>query len=344
MDYISALRGRRALFVLTIVCGAVLLINVIIRLSLPAAWMHGPTFGDLAKAKGSVVTHTTLPDGAKETVIENAREHQRVVTIDRGYLGITVTRTRPAQKNDSRANSGKGPSFTVSEESRTVGNTHTTTMRIGARTDLGLLASMAMLVGLILATIRSCAFAAENEGHLELSFTRPQPRDILALRVIGTDILTIVAAEILTVVTAIATLAVYIVPHLAVSAYTVATFLAAVLIPTAWYAMLLCASASLKRGCGIVLGLAWPVALGIIGGSTVQSPFPVLQAIRLVCSWLKHLDPLWYLQAVSINSSESVQSIASVWNRNTDLAMLSVAILAAIYLIAAVLQWRRVEA
>ena len=344
MDYVAALRGRRLMIATAIVMVVALFVSAVIRMTMPHSLAHDLSSDVGAHEKGAIVTHTVLPNGDKKTVTVLPRTHTRIVTIDRGYLGGSVTITRPARKGERPTKPTHGFSFAISSSTKTKRSMHRSTIQLGGRTDLGFFSVLAIFVGLIVATIRSLAFASENDGHLEMTFARPVAREFVALRIVATDFLTIVATEALTILAGIAGLAMYLFPNLAISPYTVAALLAAVLIPMAWYGLLLCATASMKRGYGIVVGLAWPIALGLPGIASIQSPLPLVQGIQALSAMLMHIDPLWYLQAVSINSNESMSDLASVWNPSTDAALLSVAVLGAIYIGGAIFQWRRVEA
>lgn len=344
MDYVAALRGRRLTIATAIVLVVALFVSAVIRMALPHSLASDLSFGNIAHEKGAIVTHTILPNGAKKTVTKLPKKHTRIVAIDRGYLGGSITITRTARKGELPTKPTHGFSFAISSTTKTKHGIHSSSMQLGGRTDLGLFSVLAIFVGLIVATMRALSFASENDGHLEMTFARPAARELIALRIVATDFLTILATEALAILAGIAGMAMYVFPNLAISPYTVAALLAAVLIPMAWYAMLLCATASMKRGYGVVLGLAWPIALGLPGFASIQSSLPLLKMLQALSSMLMHIDPLWSLQAVSINSKESINDLASVWNRSTDAALLSVAILAVVYIGAAVLQWRRVEA
>ena len=71
MDYIAALRGRKALVVTVIVLAAIVVVNAIFHFSMDSTFHIAPSFADLSRMKGSVTTHEVLPNGAKETIIVN---------------------------------------------------------------------------------------------------------------------------------------------------------------------------------------------------------------------------------------------------------------------------------
>jgi hypothetical protein len=104
-----------------------------------------------------------------------------------------------------------------------------------------------------------------------------------------------------------------------------------------WYALLNAATASMKRAYGAVLGVAWPICLGIHGISVAQiGDSPVAQLVHAVSSALSRIDPLSYLNTKRFFTIEP-QSVIT-----TDLLIL--AALALVYGALAIVQWQRVEA
>ncbi len=342
MDYVAALRGRRALTVTVIVLAAIFVVNAIVRISLGSALHMGPSFTTLSRMKGSVTTHTVLPDGAKETIIENKRLKRRAVIIDRGYRGTTLHSTSPVTKKRQKTGSSSGPFFT--ERRSITGTTYTDDLHFGSAIDFGYLWYVALVVGFVIATVLSATFSSENNGHLEMSFMRPRSRELLAMRAIATDMLTILLAELATVAFAIATLALYIEVHPTFSLETVGAILLNLLAPIAWYAMLLAATASLRGGRGLVVGLAWPLAFilpGLFSG-TAGNVLPIWRVLHAIVASFVWLDPLWYMQHFSF--TPKTVSLGVNLGNALQPALTGISILAFVYLAVAILQWRRVEA
>ncbi len=342
MDYIAALRGRKALVVTVIVLAAIVVVNAIFHLSMDSTFHIAPSFADLSRMKGSVTTHEVLPNGAKETIIANKALGRRVVIVDRGYRGTTVHETSPITKKSQKAGTASGPLFT--DRKTTDGKSYKETMRFGGASDIGFFWYAALVVGLILATVLSGTFSSENDGHLEMSFMRPQSREHLAIRAIATDILTIFLAELATVIFALATVAVYIEVRPTISGSTLATILLNLLAPIAWYAMLLAATASLRGGRGLVIGLAWPLAF--IGpaalSGTAGNVLPIWRAVHAFLVPLVRLDPLWFMQHFSI--TPKTVTFGVTLGNVVQPALAGLSMLALLYFVIAVLQWRRMEA
>ncbi len=342
MDYIAALRGRKALVVTVIVLAAIFIVNAIVRLSLGSTLHMAPSFADFKYMKGSVTTHKVLPNGEKETIIVSKALGRRVVIVDRGYRGTTVHATSPVTKKPQKIGSSSGPLFT--DRKTTDGKSYRETMRFGGASDLGYFWYAALVVGLILATVLSKTFSSENDGHLEMSFMRPRSREHLAIRAIATDILTILLAEIATVIFALATVAVYIEVRPTISGSTLATILLNLLAPIAWYAMLLAATASLRGGRGLVVGFAWPLAFILPGAfsGTAGNVLPIWKVVHAFLVPLVRLDPLWYMQHFSL--TPKTVALGVTLGNAVQPVLAGLSMLALLYFIAAVLQWRRMEA
>jgi hypothetical protein len=104
---------------------------------------------------------------------------------------------------------------------------------------------------------------AENDGHLEIAFLKPVSRTNYALGAITrVDCVGIVLAGAMTVVAAIICQTMFEVPHFDFSRHQCSRdSRAAIVLPLSWYAFLNASTASLKRGAGAVVGLAWPAAI-----------------------------------------------------------------------------------
>ena len=92
--------------------------------------------------------------------------------------------------------------------------------------------------------------------------------------------------------------------------------------------MLNAATASMKRNYGLVVGLAWPAALGVIGLANLPPGQPLRDGARAVFGVISYIDPLKYMNAAVISYPQLVMLV----------------VLALIYGTLAALQWQRVEA
>lgn len=191
-----------------------------------------------------------------------------------------------------------------------------------------LLAGSAALVGGF-ATVLGLNLAAENEGHLELAWTKPISREGYALGIFGVDFVAIAACISLTAVCACAIADVYL-GHQAVVLGSTDTLIHAVLFcgfPLSVYAWVSALSASLKRNRGSVAGLFWPLMLALAALRLV--PIPIVHQIAVV---LDTVNPLQIYSTASSAPAPPNWTLLSGWA------------LAALLLAAALVQWRRLEA
>jgi ABC-type transport system involved in multi-copper enzyme maturation permease subunit len=205
----------------------------------------------------------------------------------------------------------------------------------------GILFLISAGMGLLIATILGGPLAKENDGHLELAWTKPVSRDLYALAGFGADALAIVASQLLTIVMILIATAVWSVPHVSFEDGAAGRIALALLAPLAWYAFLTTITASLRRGPGTAIGVAWVIAIIVpaIGSAvaTRAAGEPVLQALHAVLATLTYLDPvayIWFPRNEDLARFAGTASSAAGW----------VAGLAIAYVVVAIAQWRRVEA
>ncbi|HEV2909201.1 MAG TPA: hypothetical protein VGX02_07975 [Candidatus Eremiobacteraceae bacterium] len=199
-----------------------------------------------------------------------------------------------------------------------------------------LLGAASLLVGGIMATIWGNALARENDGHLEVAWTKPVSRTTYATSVMLVDgvglLLSVVLgffALVLILIDVRAPITFSVAPS---SLMDIARFL---LFPLAWYALIVALSARLRGG-GVVQGLIWPIALGLTGIAAAPLP-PVWHTIAMIISLL---NPMTYLQYHQNDFSLMTSTIMAP-------ALLSDIALAVFVIggwMLATTQWRRMEA
>jgi hypothetical protein len=197
------------------------------------------------------------------------------------------------------------------------------------------------VVALIMATIVGAPFARENDGHLELALTKPIDRTVLALMIIGADAAGIIAALIIGTLFGIALHTVFFPPSISFHYDDAIAIGIGIAAPLAWYGMLAAITASLRRGYGAILGIAWPVA-GIVAGLSAVDPSDnaVAALIHNVFWTLSRIDPLVYMHFTSSGmGGDQMAYDPTLLPKLTMLAILAVG-----YAVLAVAQWRRVEA
>jgi hypothetical protein len=325
MTYVEWLRVRRVLKGTAITLGVLFLLAVVLRLVAAQIMPGGAAIAQMSAKPGTKIVSTVLPDGTKRQVMDNPSENVHIVIDDHGNGNKDVTISKPR-------GSGSSASVADSDDSVQVHSSH-----VGFPKDMNIpidgFFEFAWLVGIIVASMLAVPFARENDGHLNIVWTKPIARERLALAIIGVDIVGILAAYVLALIVAAATVALFGMPHLTVTAESWFGLLGGIMIAIAWYACVNAASASMRRGYGAVLGFAWPVGLVVAVLSQVHFGDSSLGTTVHSVIWaISRIDPLTYadLKSSGVASAEIYYPI--------------VAFLVVIYLASAIVQWRRVEA
>jgi len=178
----------------------------------------------------------------------------------------------------------------------------------------------------VLATVMALSLASENEGHLEVSWTKPASRERYALEIFGIDFIAMAAAYILTVVVAVAVCDIWF-GRQAVFAMRPLWVDAVIFVqPIYVYAIVAAGSASMKRSRGAVAGLFWPVTIGLGGLSAIQ-----IDIVHKIADAINTINPLALFASQNGNT-------APLFNYLIALVMTGV------FLTLAILQWKRLEA
>jgi hypothetical protein len=203
--------------------------------------------------------------------------------------------------------------------------------------DMQLLLSFAYVAALVIATALGASFSREND-HLEFAALKPVSRERFALGTIGADITGIFLAEALTAIAALLGTLLYGGTHFDVHGVT-AAFLGLILVmPVAWYLFLNAATASLKRGAGMVVGFAWPVSVIVIAlGQAHLGTGPLGLSVHTIFWTISRILPLTY---ASISSAVSDQTVGLGGGGDVLVAFILVLVYGALTMV----QWRRVEA
>lgn len=344
MTYVEWQRVWRTLKIAAIVLIVLEILLLVLRISLLAvgpknslSFAHG-----IEMQPGSRVTHSLVQGGVTRTVIDNASEGVRIVIDDRGYQGKHI------EIVESAARSSRHPLETYAMgdlhvDTHPEGNQTVTTIDTGKPEDLGYYIAIATVVGLIIATCLGAPFARENDGHLEIALTKPIGRERLAVATIGADLVGIVAVWLMAIFFLVIGHTIFEVPHYVFGPYDGAGLALGLLGCVAWYGLLCAATASMRRGYGAVLGFMWPVATIVALLGQIDLSRSVLgQIVHAIVTPLAWIDPVSYLHfgtAVTINDRPA-GSIAAIPAGSVTM----LAVLAIVYLMLAVLQWRRVEA
>ncbi len=345
--YVEYLRGLRALRIVAILLGLLLVAALIARLS----WGKPPSEADyvdtLEQSRTAHVTRTWLPKGRSRTVIDDPKRGVHVV-VERDRGAITsmhtieggVLRAGARDREGVRTATASPGTVTTSTTTTTAtSETVTTTGYYYAPFDVGSLFSMAIPIGLFAATLLGGPLSKENNGHLELAWTKPVSRERYALSAVLVDLITIAVAEVATVLAVLVASLFWDPPQPSFDTLTLRHMAFALLAPAAWYACLTAFSASLKRGPGAVLGIGWVVAVvcPTIAAMTHDTKTAVGRAVYAFFNTISYADPITYLWFRPENpGTDPVRTLTT--------GLLALAALAVVYLALAVVQWRRVEA
>ncbi|MGA8534884.1 MAG: hypothetical protein WB615_12320 [Candidatus Tumulicola sp.] len=344
MTYVEWLRVRGVLKWSAIVLLVLEALLVVLRISLLAvgsndalSFVHGVEVN-----RDSNVTHATLPDGTSRTIIDNRKQNVHIVIDDGGYQGkrIQIVETSSHASHHSHKTISMGD---IHVETLPSGNATVTTIETNRPEDLAYYFAIASFVGLIVATVLGAPFARENDGHLEITLTKPVRREALALGILGADLAGIGAVWIMTVVFLMVGHTIFEAPHFSLGPSDAMVIVLGLIGDVAWYAMLCAATASMRRTYGAVLGFAWPVALVVAIVAKIDlSSSQLGQVIHAIVTPLAWIDPFSYLHfgpAFTVDGRAAGSMAVSPGHEFPMLLILALA-----YGALAVIQWRRVEA
>jgi hypothetical protein len=340
MNYVEWLRVRRVLRNTAIVLALVILAGIGLRIYISPYMTTDKWIHHFEKEPSTKVTQSVLADGAKRTVIDSPSDQTRIVIDDRGYKGRHIQVTEPTKNAHEHNDNVSFGSFNVTESRH--GALTVTDIDTNNSVPLIFYMIFADIVALVIATVLGAPFARENDGHLEYALTKPASRARLAVGIMAADWIGISAASFMTV------LALYICQlffgsaSIDFSGINLQALAIGIAVPLTWYAMLCAATASMSRGYAAVLGFAWPVAmLVIVLGIAPLGNSLVAEAVRSIFHLLTYINPLAYVSfAVGTDSHDTLSTAQASFASRISIELA----LFALYSIAAVLQWRRVEA
>jgi hypothetical protein len=340
MNYVEWLRVRNCLRMLAIVLGVLLVCGAIVRVYVGTQVGNDEAFVRRVMKDPATKISYSVVNGMNRTTIVNPHDHVTITVDDRPDGGRSIRITEP-RKRYGRSDNDNTVIGSVSINESENGPIHTTAINTNAPVPLPYYFAIAGLVGLIVATIFGSTLARENDGHLEIALLKPVSRLRYSLGVIGVDLVGIVAAQTMTVVALIIGQSMYEVPHFDVQGTSLLFLLIVLLHPFAWYAMLNAATASLKRGAGAIIGFSWPVTFLVVILTHIPLGDSVLgQTLHSIFWTVSRIFPVSYA-SVTFSGKDSVIS-GNPWAYTPQISML--AILALVYGVLTVVQWRRVEA
>lgn len=344
MYYVELMRAKRALVIAGVVLAVLFVVAAIVRASLGHSVARDlpAVYTDSATAH---VTRTKLADGTQQIIVDDPKKLTKAVIDERPNGAFTVDAIEPNDR--SHDDSMSMGSLSIESHPENGGRLKHTKIAFtpGAGTFyIGVLFLITIPVGLLVASMLGGPLAKENDGHLDIAWTKPVTRDGLALTSFGIDCAAIVVAQIATLIVLLLASLLYLVPKLAVGSldgwYIALSFFG----PIAWYALITVVSASFKRSPGGAMGLLWLVATlvpGVAAALEQGSHYNTVAAVFYsVFKGISYLNPIAYL-SFSIGHANSMHTLTGV-SLQAEVGILAALIIG--YLALSLVQWRRVEA
>ncbi|MBV8154237.1 MAG: hypothetical protein JO029_09815 [Candidatus Eremiobacteraeota bacterium] len=340
--YVEWLRVVRCLKWTGIVLGVLFLIAAMVRVAVIGKHDYAGWALSLKADPGSKTTESDLPGAVHRTVVDDPAKGLRVVIDERpgGLRHIEVYDKTGKTSRD--AEDGAITMGSVSVHDLPNGQGTLTVVDSTGETDFLAYIVSGVCIAMIVATCLGAPFAREADGHLEIALTKPIGRERLALATIATDATGILIALVCGIAFALLVHLLFEVPAIAFGARDAIALGVAIAAPLAWYAMLAAATASLPRGWGAVIGLAWPVAAVVLGlGHLEPNGNALVALVRDAAAALSFLVPLQYMH---FGTASAQSAIGGEFAESGIFKIAMPALLAVAYSALAVLQWRRLEA
>ena len=198
----------------------------------------------------------------------------------------------------------------------------------------------ATFVAAIVAMIFGCALARQNAGHLPMVWTKPVSRDRFALSITLVHLAGIATAWVMSLAATLSVFAVFgaldtltMNGDVPVDGAVVARML---LFPLAWYGLVLGITASTRGGAGFMAFGAWMVGSLLVG---LDASHLFSGASAIVINVIDHINPLFYFSGHFDDSGRNQSMV-----QNVDVAIAGLAAIAVAGYVAALAQWRRLEA
>ncbi len=339
--YVEYLRALRALRIAGIVLGIALLIGIAFRLTFLNHGTPNTYINELENSPTAHVTKTQLPDGGERIVVDDPQRRTHGVIVRHGgsfEMDVTEPSSNVKAREHDVVSMG---SFNVNEDThKGMAHVVVTYHRGGDVTWTGLFV-FSVILGLLTATLLAAPLAKENDGHLELAWTKPVSREAYAGAAFLVDLAAILISQFASIAVALIGILMWFVPSITLGRGGWALIALSLLVPFAWYACLTAFSASVKRGPGMVIGMGWFAALIIpsVMGATSEVDAPFWRLVHAFFTGLAYLDPIVYFPSFSNRGGIHGNLFDSLGT-----SLLVVALLTVVYIAVAVLQWRRVEA
>lgn len=348
MYYVELLRVFRALRICVLIMVAILGIAVVVRMEAAPHWgsaieamQFSPGAKRSTKQLGGGTSVVTIQDDADHTLFVERRSPGVLdITV---YEGKTVTpKVMPSLTDRQLLQSGathhENSGMRLTE--KTLPNGVTVTHFVRSRyVPIDIFLVIAGMVGAIFATIIGGCLSKENDGHLELAWTKPASRSALAFSMFGIDAAAILGITALCVLLGLAMAAIYTgMPILTSTPDTPGNVALAALFPIAWYALGQALCASLRR-CGLILGMLWVAALAAISLLAVDN-----QPLRVALRVLNTVNPLAYYSSHDGHPATFAGASLNLLPATQFFDIFGLSAIISIAIAASLFTWRRLEA
>ncbi|HEV2643521.1 MAG TPA: hypothetical protein VGT98_12475, partial [Candidatus Elarobacter sp.] len=184
--YVEYRRALRALRVVAIVLGLLLVAALLARLSWGKIRTQDDFVASMERSRTAHVTRTALPDGRTRTVIDDRKRGIHAVVERRGgsITSLVMDEVPSARGGAHNRERTRGVRASPQPLTETTVGTSVTYAFFG----IGSLFSMTIPMGFFVATLLAGPLAKENNGHLELAWTKPVSRERYALSAVLVDV------------------------------------------------------------------------------------------------------------------------------------------------------------
>ncbi|GAC1358928.1 MAG: hypothetical protein NVSMB31_19280 [Vulcanimicrobiaceae bacterium] len=239
MNYVEFLHVARTLRNLAIILGLIILLALIGR-----PFSHGNDESYAIPKDVPVQTEHRADGTTVQRFTSDRGNHVTVQTDSQGTQKITVV--SPARAAHKTTSFKFGP---VSVRTNKSGKTNITVITHDPHFSAGTLFLIASFVGAIVAAIFGLALSRENDGHLELAWTKPASRLRYAAGAILTDLAGVLGSLVLAFFTLVAVLAIYgEAGHMQFYTDSWIDAVFAVAFAVSFYGIIIGVTASLRRG------------------------------------------------------------------------------------------------
>jgi hypothetical protein len=199
--------------------------------------------------------------------------------------------------------------------------------------------SLAVIAGLaiaILGTVLATSLSNHVNGHLEIAWTKPIPRDRFVAQTFAIDIGALGVAYVISIAVLVAINAIY-GAHLVYSLDKLGHVLAEFVFVVALYGLIQGVTSGMTRRSGMVAGLAWPILILTSGGIAARLP----DVIHRVLVLINYLNPVALITARTEHGTITNALGIAAWSLPS---LADAMLIFAIGLTFALVQWRRLEA